>query len=124
MCFLMNNKNDKVQIATKDIVVYKTFSSGKSEKTNKKIYISPYQDFKYEPGECYYESRPFIGKRKHREIRTGIHSYCNIITAQDKADYIKSRKVVKYIIPEGAKFYKNNREYVSNYLIIGKQHEK
>lgn len=117
MCFILKNNREEVQIATKDIIVYKRLLVNIDRTTKKKYYTSPYQSFIYEPKECYFESESFRGKIT-REINKGLHSYINRYQADIES--WPYEKIVKCIIPEGAKYYKNNTQYVSDYLIIGK----
>ena len=113
MCFHISNKNPNEQTAKEDIVVYKVLE----RKSNKAIY----RNFYYQPNRTYRLRKKlelchssFISTISN--IHEGFHS-CSTL---DKAKEIKSydwnyRKIVKFIIPKGAKYYYNqiDQEYVS-----------
>ena len=56
------------------------------------------------------------------QINKGLHSYTTYSKAQ-KENFLQGAEIVRCIIPKGAKYYYNPdyKEYVSNYLIIGKK---
>lgn len=124
MCFRIHQDHPTIKTARKDIVCYKRFSRD-FYKTNK-IFKSPYYDFKYEPGERYYEDN-FVNKTTSAinlnwtELGTGLHSYSSLQEA--KWSVYDSEILVRCVIPEGAKYMYNpdRHEYISDYLIIGKK---
>lgn len=132
MCFTKNSPYQRLQKATKDIVVYKRMekhdviinhrSSLRKKATHHHIFISPFQDFRYEAGKCYYEDN-FVKsvhlQKYENNLYEGLHSYGNKQTALDHNSY--STILLKCIIPEGAYYMKNDHnELISDYLIIGK----
>ncbi len=120
MCFIIDSNHPKVKIAKKDIVCYKLFYN------HKKHFESPYRNFKFQKGECYYESKAlkitYEAYYSHT-IEIGIHSYTNLKKSINVSEswIFSNIIIVKCIIPEGAKYYYNStwKEYVSDYIIIG-----
>jgi hypothetical protein len=107
---------DSPKIATKDILVWKVIESNG---------VSPYRYFKYEKGYHYYQTgkKPFGFKlqqgfcRWFIEINMGLHSCKSINRAKEVQGLSSTRKVVKMYIPKGAKYFENEREYVSDQLV-------
>lgn len=114
MCFVIHFNHEKIKKAEKDIVCYKLIHK------KGRFYKSIYQGFIYEPGECYYENN--MKKNYMNCIHEGFHSYKTYSKAEHENN-IFGVEIIRCIIPEGAKYYYNPeyKEYVSNYLIIGKK---
>lgn len=124
MCFIIRVKSEKdfkkvriPKVAKKDITVYKVLQLNG---------YSPYRsNFKYEKGYHYYQTDKepaftfFESSFPLRlEINRGLHS-CKTKHAAEKIRwfYPEGRKIVKMIIPKGAKYYENEEHYVSDQLI-------
>lgn len=125
MCFrlLTKNRYPRPLVAKEDIVVYKRL------KKTSKGYKSPYKDFVYNVGYHYYETSslrkrytgsPMYNFRLHSfDINEGLHSYKDLTTAMYWKNTLE--KIVKMIIPKGAKYYDNGSEIVSTELIFPRQ---
>lgn len=105
MCFLHRGK-PKLHIATEDIVCYKKLAYPSL--------ISPHRYMKYKRNvEAYSDLDIPRRVATHLwEINRGLHSL-----QSDGHDGIYIN-MFKAIIPKGAKYYKNDHEYVSNRLIV------
>lgn len=114
MCLLTNNLHK--YIAEKDIVCYKiVYLQGK------KI-ISFWFDFPYELNKKYTTQvlQPIFTKKGNILIEKGFHSYRNLYTAKGDVWFslMESLVIVKCIVPKGSEYYINNKEMVSNQIII------
>lgn len=114
-------------IAKKDIVVYKVVRSAYIPEKQKTILFSLHKGFKYEEGFHYYQKGKKFGFYKGWngfQVHQGLHSFVH------KPRFIGYGQVIlKCIIPKGSTYYSNNcswlskneKEYVSDNLIIVKQ---
>lgn len=104
MCFYVRTNHEQEQTAKEDITVYKIIFRGDN--------ASIYRGFVYTPNTSY-------------RLRKKLKIDCGIIDTIDKGFHsyaIKfpvsssTRKLVKFIIPRGAKYYYDpvNKEYVSS----------
>ncbi len=114
MCLLTNNLHK--YIAEKDIVCYKiVYLQGK------KI-ISFWFDFPYELNRKYTTQvlQPIPVPNGDIRIEKGFHSYRNLYTAKRDVWFslMESLVIVKCIVPKGSEYYINNKEMVSNQIII------
>ncbi len=116
MCFIISSEEPEEKIAKRDIVCYKRFDA--KNRINSKYFYSPFMGFKYEKGQCYFEDEA-LGIERIDNIDFGFHSYSTKLEAI--LCVLHDEEIVKCIIPEGARYYRNTRyrEYVSDYLIIG-----
>lgn len=117
-------------IATEDIVCYKVLKQYKN--CRKKIYETPYQDFKVKLGAHYYqEGKKFQIKKISAsyysgpalEIEEGLHSWQNLSKAKESvgySSYFYIKVIVKCTIPKGSEYYIGiNEDYCSDNLIYG-----
>lgn len=109
----------KPEVAKEDIIVYKVILS-----SGYPLYRERLAGFKYEKGFHYYQTgnKPFTfdyGRVSPRNwallISVGLHSCKTRQNAKNRAEL--GGKVVKMIIPKGAKYFENDTEYVSDQLI-------
>jgi hypothetical protein len=130
MCLVVE-KNQKVQIAKKDIEVYKLL-----EVVNKKFY-SLYKNFLYKPGIHYYQTG--ISKinlttpswnGRHSQVSHGLHTFKYKNDARRFAKERHNVIVIKMIIPKGTEYYlggfdsiQGERSYASNELIFPEKYE-
>ena len=116
MCLLTNNTHK--YIAEKDIVCYKIVYL-----RDNKI-ISYWYDFIYELNRKYTTQvlQPIFTKKGNICIEKGFHSYRNLGIAKDYIYYdmfnLLPEIIVKCIVPKGSEYYINNKEMVSNQIII------
>ena len=116
MCLLTNNLHK--YIAEKDIVCYKIVNL-----RDNKI-ISYWYDFIYELNRKYTTQvlQPIFTKKGNIYIEKGFHSYRNLGIAKDYIYYdmfnLLPEIIVKCIVPKGSEYYINNKEMVSNQIII------
>lgn len=112
MCF--HSDTPILLIAKKNIVCYKLLSA---------YQVSPYQNFVYRKNQKNDDMQLIL---RSNIINIGYHSYKKF-----KTSYIRSTrdwgisqsgptrlKVFKFVIPKGAEYYENNREYVSSNIIL------
>lgn len=105
MCF--NVGAQKVALkATKDIIVYKAFSSTRGD--NK--FSTPYQSTVYTVGVV---KKAKIRAQAVRTVSRGLHSCITISRAKSHGSIVK-----KAVIPKGSMYFKNRSEYVSDALMI------
>lgn len=111
MCFYIHPKHAREQTAKKDITVYKEIFRNN---------LSYWRCFEYSPNTLYQLRKPL----KHdthvaHEIHEGFHSYDNLQYAYSIRD--PYAKIVKFVIPKGAKYYHNSdrHEYVSTSIRSG-----
>ena len=114
MCLLTNNLHK--YIAEKDIVCYKiVYLQGKE-------IISFWYDFIYELNRKYTTQvlQPIPAPYDNIRIEKGFHSYRNLDTAKGDIwlSLMESLTIVKCIVPKGSEYYINNKEMVSNQIII------
>lgn len=124
MCFtkLVTIEKDSLpEVAKRDIIVYKVIGKdGYGWMRDLKI---AGQRCKWKQGWHYIEETPFLGKKNKKtsnreiiEIRGNAFHSCKTrglaILRRDSYE-----KVVKMIIPKGAKYYENADEYVSSEII-------
>ena len=82
---------------------------------------------KWTPGYLYEETTPFKGAC-WRKLFTNLlsiegnafHSCKTMKVAKDIQEFWSTMKIVKMIIPKGALYYENKREYVSSQIIYPK----
>lgn len=143
MCWISIGKNDSVcHMANKDIKVFKIM---KKVMNDDSYFYSYYQNYTYCQGTRYTDKIELIPWGKRLRIDHGYHSYssedCHV-EIKDNNRSIVVRKingigikslyennfdvcVVKCIIPQGSKYYKNEHgEIVSDHLIIKNEIEK
>lgn len=81
---------------------------------------------KWTPGYWYEETTPFKGVYWNASIKflsidgDAFHSCKTMKVAKDKQEYWRNTKIVEMIIPKGALYYENEREYVSSQIIYPK----
>lgn len=121
MCFWINESKEfkKAKVADRNIVCYKVSNHPKQSRV--KNYLRPYFQFEFKyllsksaPKQSLDADRSFDGKRY---IREGYHSYkdSNHSWVVFKGSM---KKIGKFIIPKGTKYYENKTEYVSETLIF------
>lgn len=94
MC-LKIKKGEVEKTATEDIVVYKIINMHNN---------SLYQGFQYKPNRLYRLRKKL--KVKRNEIYEGFHSYNCLVKVRDNIlETFLNPKVVKFVIPKGAKYY-------------------
>ena len=116
MCFTIDKNHKKPITAKMDIECYKAVLV--DEKT-------AHRNFVYSPNTLYKQNKfwalkNFIsGTILDNSINEGFHSYYNLNKAKRCYGYSDYYKMIKCIIPKGAKYFKNpeTEEYVSNQLI-------
>lgn len=89
----------RAKTAHKDRVVYKILYQDNN---------SPYREYKYCPNETYTTAFTIVKLPVNYQITTGYHAYTSFRTANEKllGPY---KKIVKFIIPAGAKYYLGRR---------------
>lgn len=111
MCFMIpNHDKSKEYTAKEDITVYKVIFKDNS---------SQYRYFQYKPNTTY-RLRKKLKIINVKFIYEGFHSY--IDKKNNKHMVVgNSHKIVKFVIPKGAKYYINkmNGEYVSTSIRTG-----
>ena len=130
MCLTVLNSGGKtppecVQIATRDIVVYKcvTRRYRRMDVQPGRYYAKVYTSFAYQLGYHYYQTghslkKMFSFKKEsfwpHRiEVNRGLHSF------KRKPDIFGDGVVtLRCIIPKGAKYFVGHEDYCSSQLII------
>lgn len=121
MCF-RSDIEPKKRIAEKDIICWKFLDLA----WDKVRYVSPYySNFVWKKGKkCRSKlDKPYLGYTIYWEIEKGFHSYkSRRIAYLDRRHhiYIYDSSLHKFIIPAGASYYENDKEYVSNQLIFVK----
>ena len=107
--------------AKKDIIVFKVIG----RHGNGMIYdlFIKGKNEVWTPGYWYTEKTPFVGSTFDSfsgwfsVYGNAFHSLKTKILAKDKQTYWGGTKVVKMIIPKGALYYENEKEYVSSQII-------
>lgn len=127
MCFEKRINGTKIpesSVAEKDIKVYKIIDN-KNLGMCYDLHING-KKYKWKPGYWYSETTPFHTARMNPitgwlEIEGhALHSCKTLKEARKKLNFFNDVKMVKMIIPKGALYYENNREYVSDQLIYPK----
>lgn len=135
MCFTPNKKQI-IDIATEDIICYKTVRISKlhSSRNGYLSLIPPhgYNNFKYKFGITHkirngVLTRSIVGKSISKNIEGGVfHSFVSDQSLHNTYVYysVFSKKYnqvcVECVIPKGSYYTSNNREYISNQLRITK----
>ena len=110
-------------IAKKDMVVFKIISP---------IGISPYRNFKWEPGFHYYQDNCKLPKNIRQNysdqwrvrVHIGLHAFTTLYQAEVKKRNWLSQNdmIVEMIVPKGAKYYLGeNNDIVSTEMIYPKK---
>ena len=104
MCLKVTDIEKK--IADKDIECYKVLS----------VYeygiVSPFQDFHYKLGKLY-ETK--LGEIEEGDIYEGFHS-CSTIVGAETYRTLRSERVFKCIIPQGATYYEGKSKFLGCYI--------
>lgn len=110
-------------VAKEDIKVFKIF-----RRTSSGELVSPYKLFEYHRGYIYYQEDNNFTFNSERDsfdrsdwmlkINEGLHSYISLEDAENNCNWEERKIIIECIIPKGSLFYKNNREIVSNQLLI------
>lgn len=117
MCFIVNKRQRKVKIASKDIVCWKVGNIWDGE------FHSQFQGFHYKRLNKYKINYCF--KRKEYKIGyslvIGFHSFISKKKAKSETTEFYAN-IGKFIIPKGSKYMKDNNwgEYISNQIIYKK----
>ena len=108
MCFYIHYDHKEEKTATRDIECWKILS---------KDLKSLYRDFQYEVEKLYQQKNP-LHVDIWDQIDKGFHSYANKATAKKRM--IFTRKITRFVIPKGSKYYYNpvDEEYVSDKIIL------
>ncbi len=122
MCFLISHMTPAMRIATEDIPCIKVLQH-RRYKFGRRAILSPSQDAVYWNWLNWRKKK--IKKRSRLErpnqrnsINKGLHTYRPEISINIFANI--QEKHIAYI-PKGAKYYMNNKEYVSNRLVVFKE---
>ncbi len=118
MCFYKINYNDKVKIATKDIVCYKAVELREKQECFRSFYKKEIQHL-----DELLKSKLDIDTYFY-SVDIGLHSLKNI--GRSKLWRFNSNSfwskgcsyMVKCIIPKGSQYLENDSEYVSNQIIM------
>ena len=117
MCFVVKHK--KAKIATSNIVCYKV--SNHPKRSNVEDYFRPYYycSFKYllnkrTPSVAIHIGRDWNGDHSIRDGYHSLQSFKDGWIAWERG----TKKIGKFIIPKGTKYYENKTEYVSETLIF------
>jgi len=107
MCFHTHYDHQEVKTAEKDIVCWKYLTKDRK---------APLQNFQYEYNILNKLGRPL--EVVDREISEGFHSHSEKRIAKLRAT--SDRKVFKFIIPKGSKYFynPNDEEYVSDHIVL------
>jgi len=110
MCFV--GKDEKL-IANEDIICYKVL-----KKKWFKYYAPVWTDHRYKRNKLYYAKFGIkLFKPGKIRIDEGLHSYKNMEDAKTSWGCFE-KHIKKFIIPKGAEYYCNDKEYVSNQIIM------
>lgn len=125
MCFIIKDQKDAL-IAKDNIICYKLL--WQVPKESKRAYgmadyLSPFQLFRYNKFKTYYQrfKIKLKGKKYGDQINIGFHAFNSVKIAEGEMltrKRLKNMRIVKCIIPKGAKYFKNKREIVSDKIIV------
>lgn len=118
MCLTIANNSTKPLIAKKDILVWKVIT-----KNN----ISIWREFRYYPNKTYITkfyiecgNLVYNYNMMFCTVYSGFHAYLSRSIARKVKSYVNDEKVVKFIIPKGAKYYLgDDGDIVSNKIRSG-----
>jgi len=127
MCFSLKGsktRKPKSKIAAKDIIVYKAIRKDRwGWVFNLKI---KGKEVKWKKGWWYYETTPFLDMEYDGKGEWDFNGHCfhSVINKEDcQQNYVdpEDEFLQKFIIPKDAKYYKNQRQYISDQLIYPEQ---
>lgn len=111
MCFFISKKYPNELTAKRDIVCYKLLRDGYPQ------YESGFGKYQYNKRNPPVSLVP-RASLSFSYIMEGYHSYRERkFTLFFSTQYLGINQLVKFIIPKGAKYYKNDTEYVSSTII-------
>lgn len=119
MCFTIDPRW-QLQTATKDLKVFKMLTEGR---------VSPYQRFQYPPaGEKVVVTAVEWGRTVRRALGPDSSLYYGLHSNKQPKNQRWMKAVDRFdfnaVIPKGAQYFENEKEYLSNALIVNRKWRK